>query len=180
MLVAIGGLSGSGKSSVAAALAPLLPGPSGARLLRSDVLRKRGLGLATDQPAGADAYTAERRAEVYDDLAARAAAAIGAGASVVADATFLGASAREAIAGASGGAPTFAYWLDAPLDVRLARVSGRSFDASDADAAVVAAQETPRDLTPTWRRLDATRSVGEIVSEIMTELHRGAGRPQAD
>jgi predicted kinase len=177
VLVAVGGLSGSGKSSVAAALAPLLPGPAGARLLRSDVLRKSRLGLATDQRAGADAYTAERRAEVYDDLAARAAAAIGAGASVVADATFLTASAREAIAGASAGATAYAYWLDAPLDVRLARVAGRAFDVSDADAAVAAAQQTPGDLPSRWRELDANRSVGEIVSEIVADLTQ-AERPR--
>ena len=43
-LVAIGGLSGSGKSTLAAALAPGI----GARVLRSDVIRKRLFGLAPE------------------------------------------------------------------------------------------------------------------------------------
>lgn len=40
-LIAIGGLSGTGKSTIAAALAPDLGARPGARVLRSDVIRKR-------------------------------------------------------------------------------------------------------------------------------------------
>ena len=43
-LIAIGGLSGTGKSTLAAALAPCL----GARVLRSDVIRKRLFGVAPE------------------------------------------------------------------------------------------------------------------------------------
>jgi aminoglycoside phosphotransferase family enzyme len=49
-LVAIGGLSGSGKSSLAVRLAPELGVAPGARVLRSDVLRKRRFGV---MPRGA-------------------------------------------------------------------------------------------------------------------------------
>src|SRR6267143_6866369 len=60
-LVAMGGLSGTGKSTLAAALAPRL----GARVLRSDVIRKQlfGVGLETKLPAGA--YVPEVSDRVY-------------------------------------------------------------------------------------------------------------------
>jgi hypothetical protein len=58
-LVAIGGLSGSGKSTLAAALAPEI----GARVLRSDVIRKRLFGVAPETRLPASAYAPECRRE---------------------------------------------------------------------------------------------------------------------
>jgi predicted kinase len=46
MLVAVGGLSGSGKSTVALGLAPLVGAVAGAVVLRSDETRKRLCGVA--------------------------------------------------------------------------------------------------------------------------------------
>ena len=159
ILLAMGGLSGVGKSAVAEALAPLLPGAAGARLLRSDVLRKRRQGLRPEQKADEQTYAPERRAQIYRDLAARAQAAVAGGASVIADATFRVSSTRDLIACAAGRTRFMAYWLYAPLSVRLARVLGRAGDASDADVAVAAAQQEPSDLDSAWRRLDANRSM---------------------
>ena len=48
-LLAIGGLSGTGKSTVAYGLAPELGSVPGARVLRSDVIRKRMFGMAPDR-----------------------------------------------------------------------------------------------------------------------------------
>ena len=170
MLIALGGLSGAGKSAIAAAVAPELPGPAGARLLRSDVLRKARANLAIEARAPQATYAPERRAEIYRDLAARAAQAIRAGASVVADATFRVSSTRDAIESAARGAPFLAYWLDAPLALRLARVAQRAGDASDADVAVAAAQTPPRALCPPWRKLDARRAASLTVNEILGDM----------
>jgi uncharacterized protein len=52
-LVAIGGLSGTGKSTLAAGLAPSL----GARILRSDVIRKQLFGVAPETRLATRAYT---------------------------------------------------------------------------------------------------------------------------
>lgn len=169
VLVAIGGLSGSGKSAVARAVAPSLPGPAGARVLRSDVLRKRSLGLKLHEAAHADAYAPARRADIYRKLTAHATQALSAGASVVADATFGDGATRDAIASAAG-RHIVAFWLDAPVQVRLARIARRAGDASDADAAVALKQEESGDLGAGWKRLDARRTIGELAADIVKEV----------
>jgi uncharacterized protein len=175
VVLAIGGLSGVGKSAVAEAVAPRLPGPAGARLLRTDVLRKRMANLRLDEKAEEKIYAPERRAEVYREMGTRAAATLHAGESVVADATFQSGSSRDLIADAARGALFHAYWLEAPLSVRAARVSSRVGNASDANVAIAAAQEEPRDLPGLWRRVDADRPVDAVVAEILRELSSGGG-----
>ena len=64
-LVAIGGLSGTGKSALAAGLAPSL----GARVLRSDVIRKRLFGVAPETRLPASAYAPQVSRRVYRTLA---------------------------------------------------------------------------------------------------------------
>ena len=64
-LVAIGGLSGSGKSTVAAAIAPHVGAFPGAVHVRSDVERKRLFGVAPETRLPDQAYAAEISDEVY-------------------------------------------------------------------------------------------------------------------
>ena len=168
LLVAIGGLSGTGKTAVAQALAPRLNGPAGARILSSDVLRKRAAGLAREERAPAASYAEERRAEVYSRLIAQAQKALDAGADVVADATFQSLSPRQTIAGVS--ARLKAFWLTAPDPVRLARVGQRTHDASDADVNVAAAQTEPEKIAPPWVRIDADRPTGEVVADVVQRI----------
>lgn len=165
----IGGLSGSGKSTVAAKVACRLQGPAGARLLRSDVLRKRKLGLRLEQAAPGAMYAPEQRDALYPDLAASADLALHANASVVVDATFQSAAARASIAKIESSVMR-AFWLDAPLGLRIARVANRAGDASDADASVLAKQEEPADLGPEWLRLDAARPPRDIAVDIVGAL----------
>jgi predicted kinase len=63
-LVAVGGLSGSGKSTVAAALAPALGPPPGARILASDRIRKRLFEVSAETRLPDTAY----RPEVSDEV----------------------------------------------------------------------------------------------------------------
>ena len=172
-MIAIGGLSGSGKSAVAAALAPLLAGPVGARVLRSDVVRKQMIHVPLGARAGKEAYAYERRADVYREMDARAADAVGGGATVIADATFQGAAERLAISQAGGGAPFLGFWLQAPLEVRLERVRKRTGDASDADVQVAAAQAEPKQLDANWRIVDARAPVDEIAQIVLRGVRSG-------
>jgi predicted kinase len=84
--------------------------------------------------------------------------ALAAGHSVVADAMFLDPEMRAGIEAAASAARFDGLWLTAPPDVLEARVSARSGDASDADAAVLrqALHADPGALS--WHVLDATDS----------------------
>jgi predicted kinase len=79
-------------------------------------------------------------------------------------------STREAVTAAAGKARFWAYWLAAPLGVRLARVARRSGDASDADIKIASDQTEPADIRSPWRRLDASRPIAAIVEDIMNDI----------
>lgn len=166
--VAIGGLSGSGKSALARALAPELPGACGARLLRTDVIRKSGRPLA--EALGSEAYSSAARAAAYTALAAHVHEAFDAGASVIADATFQEAEVRaEVLAGGPARAQRTALWLRASTETRLARVGARSGDASDAGVEVAAAQTEPQ-LEPGWTVIDANGPLPQTLARARKAL----------
>lgn len=157
VLLAVGGLSGSGKSTVAAGLAPELGRKPGARVLRSDLLRKRLCGVAPEQRLPEEAYAPAVSRRVYDELGRRAGALLAAGCSVVADAVFAREEERAAIAAiAAGAGATFAgLWLDAPAGVMEARIRGRSGDISDATPEVLRRQMGYDLGRLDWSRIDA-------------------------
>jgi predicted kinase len=142
-LVAIGGLSGTGKSMLARGLAPHLGAVPGAVIVRSDVMRKHLFGKAETQTLPPDAYTPDITAKIYDIVAARAARIARTGHAAIADAVFAKADERNAIA-ATAQAADVAFtglMLMADVETRIARVSKRTGDASDADAAIALRQE---------------------------------------
>jgi hypothetical protein len=141
-LIAIGGLSGTGKSTLARALGGAVGRAPGARILRSDVLRKRLAGVPPETRLPPEHYTARATHEVYALLAQRAALALAGGQSVIADAVFARAVERGSIAAAAaiGGARFTGLWLSAAESVRVGRVARRSPDASDASADVAMMQ----------------------------------------
>src|SRR5262249_4772768 len=144
MLVAVGGLSGTGKSLLARRLAPdFMPAP-GAVVLRSDVERKALLGKPETERLPADGYAPDITARVYALLAEKARRIIGAGSSVIVDAVFADPAERAAIRAAASGtdAAFHGLFLIAALPIRLARVGARASDVSDADAAVARRHES--------------------------------------
>jgi len=165
--IAIGGLSGSGKSAVAFELAPVLPGPAGGRILRTDVLRKRAAGLSMLERAPPAAYAPENREAIYQVLLAHTVAARRAGASVVLDGTFASDKARDLLRSGADDKAFHCFWLEAPCDVRRARVASRIGDASDADVSVALNQQDPGELGEGWRRVDAQRPPDAIVAQIL-------------
>ncbi len=156
-LLAIGGLSGTGKSTLAKAVAPRLGAMPGALLLRSDVIRKRLAGVPPEQRLPESHYTPEWTARVYAEMLRVAAAALGGGHSVIADAVSGQADQRAALEGAArqAGARFLGVWLEAPLAVREARIGARAADASDADVSVARRQHEPDSSALGWRRIDA-------------------------
>jgi predicted kinase len=156
-LVAVGGLSGSGKSALAARLAPELGRRPGARVLRSDVLRKLRFGAEPESPLPPEAYTAEVSAQVYGDLRDRAAVALRAGYSAVIDAVALREEERRSFAAvaAAAGIPFIGLWLDAPAQTMMARLGARRGDASDASREVLGHQLSLGPGVLDWSRIDA-------------------------
>ena len=170
-LVAVGGLSGTGKSVLAGALVPHLPPLPGAIWLRSDVIRKRLFGKRDTDRLGPEGYTAAVTAEVYATLAARAARILAAGHSAIADAVFARADERTQIEQAAPQA-FHGLFLTAALDTRLARVGGRKSDASDADATIARAQEDFDLGGLSWHEVDASGTPEETLAKTRAALER--------
>lgn len=140
-LVLTCGLSGSGKSGVAAALAAQLGGIR----LRSDVERKRLAGLAPTARGSPAIYTAEAGERTYARLQQLAAGALAAGVPVVVDAASLQRQERVAMQAVAGrcGARFRLLVCQAPVHVLAQRVQARlqaGQDASDATPDLLARQ----------------------------------------
>ncbi|WP_188259565.1 AAA family ATPase [Azospirillum tabaci] len=171
-LIAIGGLSGSGKTRLARALAPSLGASPGAVVLRSDALRKRLFGVGEAERLPEDAYTPPVTERVYAELLERARTVLAAGHAVVLDAVHARPEERAAAAGlaAEAGVRFDGIWLDAPLDTRIARIVARRGDASDATAEV-AERQAVYDLGPLeWVRTNAGRDAGETLAAVLERL----------
>jgi aminoglycoside phosphotransferase family enzyme/predicted kinase len=169
-VITIGGFSGSGKSSVAAALAPLIGAAPGARTLNSDRLRKRLHGAQPTQRLPQEAYAREVSAQVYAAMMDDAGRVARAGWPVVVDAVFDRPESRAEIEriAREAGAPFFGFWLDVDLAARLARVETRRDDPSDATRAVLLAQMQSETGAIGWRRIDAARGLEAIVAEMVS------------
>lgn len=171
-LVAVGGLSGTGKSLLARGLAPSLGPAPGAMVLRSDVMRKRLFGVAETERLPPEAYDPAVTARIYARMVEQARAILKAGHAVVVDAVHARPEERAAIASAAcnAGVRFDGLWLEAPLDTRIARVTSRRSDASDATADVAARQES-YDIGPLdWLRVDAGRDAGETLAAMSERL----------
>jgi aminoglycoside phosphotransferase family enzyme/predicted kinase len=168
-LVAIGGLSGTGKSSVARLVGGAVGRAPGARIFRNDVLRKRLVGVAPEAPLPRTHYTEAAAARVYRETGALATAALAAGQAVLVDAVFAQPDERRRIEAVAtrAGVPFRGLWLEASDTVRLARVAARRGDASDADAAVARAQAAvPVGDLGGWRRVSATGPLEAVAARV--------------
>jgi aminoglycoside phosphotransferase family enzyme/predicted kinase len=165
-LIAVGGYSGSGKSTVARALAPAIGRVPGAVVIRSDEIRKRLCGVGVLQRLGPAGYTAEVSRRVYDALAQQAAQIVSAGHAAIADAVYARPADREAIerAAAVAHVPFVGLWLEAPEAVLIARSEQRRLDPSDADAAVIRQQLGQEPGPMAWHRIDASGTVADVLS----------------
>jgi predicted kinase len=171
-LIAIGGLSGTGKSTIAAALAPLIDPPPGAVHLRSDIERKRIAGVGELERLPPHAYTPRSNARVYARINELARRTIEAGHSAVVDAVHARPVERDEIAmiAQAAGVAFEGVWLELPLEARIRRVGSRRGDASDADAEVVRAQQDYDPGEIRWHRIDALGPPGDVLTRVRTTL----------
>jgi uncharacterized protein len=170
--VAVGGLSGTGKTRLARALAPCIAPMPGAVIVRSDVERKGLFGIAETDKLPEAAYAPEVSKRVYAALSEKARRILAAKHSAIVDAVFAQPRERGALAEAAKAINVrlVGLFLTASAEIRLARVGTRLHDASDAEDAVARAQER-YDLGPIdWTQIDASGTVEETLVRAQAAL----------
>ena len=157
-LMAIGGLSGTGKSVLARGLAGLIGPPPGAVIIRSDVVRKRLFGVRETTTLPEAAYRSDATKRVYDLLSSTAARILAQGHSVVLDAAFIQETERVAITDIARkqNAAFSGLFLTTDLATRMARIERRQGDASDATREVAVMQEIFATGHVDWQMVDAS------------------------
>jgi predicted kinase len=169
-------LSGTGKSTLGARLAPGIGPAPGALHLRSDVERKRLFGVPETQKLARQHYRIGVAQRVYSILEDHANRALAARHAVIVDAVFAKAEEREAIeqVAREAGCGFVGLWLTAPPDVLIARVERRQRDASDADRRVVK-EQLAYDIGPiNWATIDTSGTPEENLAAARSAL-RAAG-----
>lgn len=168
-LLAVGGASGTGKSAVAAEVAPDIGGAPGALIFRTDEIRKYLAGLRDDERLPPSAYTPAHHAAVYAEMRARAATSLAAGRSCILDAVHGRPDERlQARQLAENHGAAFAgVWLDAPRERLLERVAARQNDPSDAGGEVVRRQLAAGFGDIDWPRVDTDRPLDQVVRSVV-------------
>jgi aminoglycoside phosphotransferase family enzyme/predicted kinase len=188
-LVVVGGLPGTGKTTLAAALGDEL----GWTVLRSDEMRKElaGLDPLTHAPAayGKGLYSPESTELTYDALLSRVRELVARGESVVIDASFSRSLWRTAAAAVA--VDTFSDLTELccvlPLDVaaaRLARRQAEGGDASDATPAVAAEMAEEFDAWPNAATIDTLPPLEDVLPAVVDRIRaphrrRTTSKPQS-
>jgi len=176
LLVAIGGLSGTGKSTLADALAPHMGPPPGARIIESDRIRKALYGAPAETRLPAVAYKPEVSAKVYAQLADRARRCVAAGVCIVSDAVFERSTDRERmeVVAQSAGVPFRGFWLRSDPSLLRARVAARRGGVSDATVEVLEKQLARDPGKIRWAALNAASPVEGNAMAILGQILSGA------
>lgn len=159
-LVLIGGLPGTGKSTLARKLAEA----ASFEIIRTDMVRKELAGVThldrTDHSFGQGLYSAAWTEKTYAECLHRAEALLFDGRRVIVDASFVEEKRRRTFlqSAARLGVPSIFLMCKAGADIVRARLGNRRHDASDADWAIYE-QAAGR-----WQELNpATRSAGQEI-----------------
>jgi hypothetical protein len=175
-LIAIGGLSGTGKTTVAGMLAARIGRMPGAVHIRSDIERKSMFEVGPTHRLGEAGYTQSANADVYARMRQKTRLALKAGFGVITDAVYVYHEERQGIERiANDLSCDFAgFWLEAPIELRIGRVQDRKNDASDADALYLRRQTDVERDSLSWSRIEASSSVSSVVGDLLLRL---GGRP---
>lgn len=185
-LVLVGGLPGTGKSTLAGALGDRL----GWAVLGSDRTRKELAGLAAEQsaraPYGQGIYDPRTTRQTYAALLERAGKLLGMGESVILDASWTDEAFRDEAALLAGRAQADLVALEcrAPARVAAGRLRTRTGGPSDADVAIAEAMAAEASLWPSATAVDTDQPVDACVEAALRVVrphghaHHWPRRPQ--
>lgn len=171
-LVAIGGYSGTGKSTLASRIAPEIGNAPGAVVLSSDLIRKRHFAVEPDQRLGSRMYRPSVSRMVYDEMFTLAQRALTEGLSVIVDATFMDGAARSRIEELAKDLPVAfdGYWLTGEPRELTQRIYARPQGASDATARVLQDQMETGPGEIHWQLIDTTSVRDGGIGTVRTDL----------
>jgi len=161
VLIAIGGFSGTGKSTLAEKLAgSLFDHAPGLLHLRSDLERKLLFNCPETERLESECYTQAVSKQVYDRLLHKARMSLTSKQAVIVDAVFSQSQEREMFEKLAQalGVPFFGLWLTADEAQIAKRVDARKGDASDATPEIVHRQVSAGAGRIGWREVDASGS----------------------
>src|SRR6185437_15883699 len=176
-LILVGGLPGTGKSTVSNALA----GQLGMVVLSSDWVRKELHGIAPHQTAAAPyqqgLYTPAATERTYTELLARAARCLAHGESVVLDASWTSAPRRAEAAELARRAPAALVTLQctAPPEVTAQRLRQRTGSVSDANETISRAMAAHADRWPQAASIPTGGSLATAVAAARQQVTNHAG-----
>jgi aminoglycoside phosphotransferase family enzyme/adenylate kinase family enzyme len=175
VLIAIGGLSGTGKSTLSQKLASSVVKAPGALLLHSDAERKVAEGVDEKACLPDERYTKEASNENYNRLRQKTSIALAADWPVIVDAVFLRYKERFLIEQCADeyGCRFVGIWLTADTKTLQQRIAARVNDISDATVAVLDLQLLQDQGPMTWQTLNthcSRASVFEQASKIVSDL----------
>ncbi|MFK7890417.1 MAG: AAA family ATPase [Granulosicoccus sp.] len=181
LLIAIGGLSGTGKSTIARALACRVAKPPGAILIHSDAERKINAGVALRTTLPTRFYTKAVTEGNYRHIMEKAQAALSAGQTVIVDSTFISAENRIAVETLAQrvNAQFAGLWLQADETTMRERVAARKNDISDATVSVLESQMAISHGEIDWLKIDSTQSLEKSVSSALVHLRHSIKLPQS-
>ncbi|WP_300007548.1 AAA family ATPase [Pseudonocardia sp.] len=177
-LALVGGLPGTGKTTVGGALADRF----GAVLLSSDRVRKELAGIDPAAAAGAPfrsgLYTAAHTAATYDELLRRAGMLLSRGESVVLDASWTDARHRAAAADLADRTSNDLVALQCHADEGIAerRIATRGPTASDATAPLARMMSRTADPWPQARLIRTDGSLADSLTAAATMWEHAPGR----
>ncbi|NVO00333.1 MAG: AAA family ATPase [Geobacteraceae bacterium] len=178
-LFLICGLSGSGKSRLAGALAVEL----GLEILSSDIVRKELAGIPLTahmyEGYGEGLYSRASSEATYTELVARAGRIISFGRGMILDATFKKRLERESLRqlARSHGIPLFQIMVQAPEELIRERLEQRSRQGGVSDAKWEIYLRQKEEFEPLlesegeWLTVDSSATISEVVSAVLRHCH---------
>lgn len=172
-LILMSGLSGSGKSTVARKLAPLI----GAIQIRSDAVRKHLANIPLQQRGDDSIYTPAMTQQTYDRLCDLGIRLAKLGYTVILDAKYDRIAPRQKVLSQASAAKISVSILvcTAPLSILRQRLQQRTGDIADATADLLTSQQAKSEALTKEENslasfLDTTSNVEEKIQTIVTQL----------